>query len=59
MDNIKMNFRETGLGGMNWIDVAQYSGVEGSCEYGNEPLGFIKCWEVLVATREHCPSVVA
>jgi hypothetical protein len=21
--------------------------VEGSCEHGNEPLGSIKCWEVL------------
>jgi hypothetical protein len=21
--------------------------VEGSCEHGNEPSGFIKCWEVL------------
>jgi hypothetical protein len=21
--------------------------VEGSCEHGNEPSGFIKCWEIL------------
>jgi hypothetical protein len=21
--------------------------VKGSCEHGNEPSGFIKCWEVL------------
>jgi hypothetical protein len=24
-----------------------YGPVEGSCEDGNEPSGFIKCWEVL------------
>jgi hypothetical protein len=21
--------------------------MEGSCEHGNEPSGFIKCWEIL------------
>jgi hypothetical protein len=25
--------------------------VEGSCEHGNEPLGSIKCWEVLPAAQ--------
>jgi hypothetical protein len=30
---------------MDWIDLAQDR--EGSCEHANEPLGFIKCWEVL------------
>jgi hypothetical protein len=26
--------------------------MEGSCEHGNEPCGFIKCWEILsVAVR--------
>jgi hypothetical protein len=24
--------------------------VEGSCEHGNEPSGYIKCYEVLVST---------
>jgi hypothetical protein len=24
--------------------------VEGSCEHGNEPPGFIKCWEILEYT---------
>jgi hypothetical protein len=33
-------------GGMKWIDLAQ-GPVEASCEHGNEPLGSIKCWEVL------------
>jgi hypothetical protein len=48
MDNIKMDIREIGWDGMDWIDLApRYEQVEGSCEYGNEPSVFIKCWEVL------------
>jgi hypothetical protein len=39
--NVKMDLRERGWDGMNWIDV------EGSCKPGNEPSGSIKCWEVL------------
>jgi hypothetical protein len=31
---------------MDWIDPAQ-GPVEGSCEHGNEILGFVKCWEIL------------
>jgi hypothetical protein len=31
---------------VNWIDLAQ-GPVEGSCEYGNELSGAIKCVEVL------------
>jgi hypothetical protein len=31
---------------MDWIDLA-YGPMEGSCEHGNEPLGSIKCSEVL------------
>jgi hypothetical protein len=42
VDNIKMDLREIGWDGMNWIDLTQ----EGSCEHGNEPSGSIKCWEV-------------
>jgi hypothetical protein len=44
MDNIKMDLREIGWDGMDWIDLAQDR--EGSCEKGDEPSGFIKCWEV-------------
>jgi hypothetical protein len=40
VDNIKMDLREIGWDGMDWIDLAH-------CEYGNEPPGVIKCWEVL------------
>jgi hypothetical protein len=37
-DNIRMDLREIGWGGLDWIDQAQD---------GNEPLGSIKCWEIL------------
>jgi hypothetical protein len=50
VDNIKMNFRETGWGGMdgmNWIGLAQGSNQQCFCEQGIEPLGSIKCWEVI------------
>jgi hypothetical protein len=33
---------------MDWIDLIQDNGpVESSCEYAKEPLGSIKCWEIL------------
>jgi hypothetical protein len=48
VDNIKIDLREIGWDGMDWIDQAQDRGpVEGSCEHGNEPSGSIKCREVL------------
>jgi hypothetical protein len=48
VDNIKMDLREIGWKGMDWIDPAQDMGqLEGSCEHCNEPSGSIKCWEVL------------
>jgi hypothetical protein len=48
VDNMKMYLRERGFGGMNWIDLAQVRNQWGGgfCEHGNEPSGFIKCWEV-------------
>jgi hypothetical protein len=39
-----MDLREVGWDGRDWIDLAQ---VEGLCERGDEPLGSIKCWEIL------------
>jgi hypothetical protein len=39
-DNIKMNFREIGVDGANWIQLAQDRA--GLCEHGNEPSGSIK-----------------
>jgi hypothetical protein len=33
---------------MDWVDLANVRGtLEGSCELGSEPLGSIKCWDVL------------
>jgi hypothetical protein len=47
VDNIKIDLKEIGWDGMDWIDLAQDRELEGSCEHGNESLGSIKCWEVL------------
>jgi hypothetical protein len=44
VDNIKMDFREIGWDGMDWIDLAQD---RDSCERGEEPSDSIKFWEVL------------
>jgi hypothetical protein len=43
-DNIKMELRETGIDGANWIRLAQagYGPVAGFCEHGNEPSSSIK-----------------
>jgi hypothetical protein len=45
-DNIKINLRETGLGGVDWNHLAQ-GPVAGCCEHGNEPLDSIKGREFL------------
>jgi hypothetical protein len=45
VNNIKMDLREVGWDGRDWIDLAQ--DLEGLCERGDEPLGSIKSWEVL------------
>jgi hypothetical protein len=42
-DNTRLDFRQIGWGGMDWIDLA----LEGSHEHSNEPSGSIKCWEIL------------
>jgi hypothetical protein len=47
MDNIKMDLRERGQGGMDWIDLALDMYQWKVREYGNEPLGSTKCWEFL------------
>jgi len=46
-DNIKKDFKEVELGGMVRIDLAQDREVEGPCECGNEPSGYIKYGEFL------------
>jgi hypothetical protein len=47
VDNIKMDLREMGWGGMDWLDLAQDRDQWNACVYGNEPSGSIKCWDVL------------
>jgi hypothetical protein len=48
VDNIKIDLREIGWDGVDWIDMARDRGpVEGSCEHGIETSGSIKCWGVL------------
>jgi hypothetical protein len=39
VDNIKMDLREIGWDGMDWIELAQD---RGSCEHGDEPSGSLK-----------------
>jgi hypothetical protein len=42
VDNIKLDLRDIGWSGMDWIYLAQ-----SSCENNNEPSVSINCWEVL------------
>jgi hypothetical protein len=42
VDNIKMDLRETGWDGMDWIDL-----VQDRDQWSNEPSGSIKCCEIL------------
>ena len=45
-DNIKMDLWEVGGGG-DWLELAQDSQMAGTCEYGDEHSGSIKCGEFL------------
>jgi hypothetical protein len=47
VNNIKMDLRETGWGGMTGFIWLRIGTSRGPCEHGNEPLGSTKCWEVL------------
>jgi hypothetical protein len=38
-DGIRMDLKEIGLGGVNWIRLAQDRAVVGCCECGDEPSG--------------------
>jgi hypothetical protein len=40
-DNIKLDLREIGIDGANWIQLAQ-NRVQCFCEHGNEPSGSVK-----------------
>jgi hypothetical protein len=46
-DNIRMDLREVGCGGMDWIGLAQDRQVASNCECGNELSGSIKRREFL------------
>ena len=43
-DNIKMDLQEVGEGCGDWMELGE---VAGTCEYGNELSGSIKCGEFL------------
>jgi hypothetical protein len=48
VDNIEMDLREIGWASMDCIDQAQDRDQRSSGELGNEHLGSINCWELLV-----------
>jgi hypothetical protein len=41
-DNIKLDLREIGIDGANWIAGTLEGPVAGFCEHGNEPLGSMR-----------------
>jgi hypothetical protein len=41
-DNIRMDLKEVGWGGMDWIGLALDRQVAGNCECGNEPSGSMR-----------------
>jgi hypothetical protein len=47
VDNIRKDFGEIALGGMDWIGLAENRDLWSSFECGNEPSFPIKYWEVL------------
>jgi hypothetical protein len=52
VDNIKMDLREIGCNGMDWINMAQDRGpVEVSCEHGIKPSGSVNARKFLSSYR--------
>jgi hypothetical protein len=45
-NNIKMDLRETGWGGMDWIIWLRIGTSGRPCEYGTEYSCFRKCWKI-------------
>jgi hypothetical protein len=46
MDNIKIDLREIGWDGMDWIGLAQDRDQWRTLEYADELAGSLTCWEV-------------
>jgi hypothetical protein len=46
-DDIRMDFREIGWEGVDWMHLAQDRDQWQTCEYGNEPSGSVKGEEFL------------
>jgi hypothetical protein len=55
VDNIKMDLVEIGLGGLDWIGLAQYRYRWRACGCDNEPSGSIKCRETIEWQRNWWP----
>jgi hypothetical protein len=48
VENIKIDLREIGWGGMKWVDLAQdRDQCKALLKNGDEPAGSLNCWEVL------------
>jgi hypothetical protein len=45
VDNIRMDLGEVKWGDVDWIGLAQNR--NSSCEFGIEPTGSMKCWEII------------
>jgi hypothetical protein len=41
-NNIKMDLREIGINGVNWIQLAQESTMVNFCEHGDKPSGSVE-----------------
>jgi hypothetical protein len=44
---MKIDSAEIELGYLDWTGLVWLRIGTGSCERGNEPSGFIKCWEII------------
>jgi hypothetical protein len=56
-DNIKMDLREIGIDGANWIHLAQDSPMASFCEHCNDPSGSIRKQDIVLYCKEY-PAVV-
>jgi hypothetical protein len=52
---MRMDLGKVGCGGLDWFCSGRGK-VESSCEFGNEPLGSIKCLETIEWPLEWCSA---